>query len=157
MKQGFYVCHYKTYCISIILAHFLSYISCSYMTSSIGAIIPQSMMILPQTLCLACCQVKERLLSNWLPQGHTIPWISGELFLPFACSFSCWCAQLVLSQETGNLGERPPSIPRIPVDRCGALWLHRQETLHLSQYNSYCLGPVEYGPAWYVPSCVYKC
>lgn len=59
-------------------------------------------------------------------------------------------AQLVLSQETGNLGERPPSVPRPPVEGRRALGPRRQETLHSSQHNGYSLGPAEYRPL-----CVY--
>lgn len=129
------------------LYHLGTFSQIPYNTSFIDDIIPQDIVILPQKcLTLSGLLSGKRKTIVSLTWGHTTRQSSSELCLPFACSFSCWCAQLVLSQETGNLGERPPSIPRFPVDCCEAPWPQGQETLHLSQYNSHCLGPVEYGP-----------
>lgn len=131
-----FLCHCKAY-FWIIFGTFskVSHISSLHMTSSMGAIIPQTMMILPLK-CFAYC------LTAW---GS---YYTREFSLPMACSYSCWYAQLVLSQEAGNHGGRPPNIPWFPADPLQnpivLQWSQRQETHHSSKHNSVWLGSVEY-------------
>lgn len=132
----------------------VAHISSIHTTSSKGAIIPQTTMILPLK-CFAQHALWKIKTIVWLPEGHTTPQNS-----PYPWHVLIPVAQLVLSQEAGNHGGRPPNIPWFPADPLqNPIVTQRQETHHSSKHNSDWLGSVEYGLSGTIltPLCLWQC
>lgn len=125
----------------------VSSVSFWYMTSSAGTIIPQSMTILP---------LKHFARLLWKRETIVLPTAWGSCYtvaLQWIIFTLCMFFFLLVCTDGAESGDRKPlrkatKHPQSPSGPLQGPWPQGQETLHLSQYNSSTLGPVEYGPVW---------